>query len=231
MPSFAIIAEGATDQAVIENILKGFFGGDEDPVVNYVHPPPSTSRDPAPGGWTLVLRSLRAADHRKALQLNDYVVIHIDTDVSEEKGYDVPRALDGQPLTPEQLIEQVKNRLIDVMGRERFEPIASRVVFAIAVDSIECWLLPLLYDGDPPKKKAKTTGCLGAADRKLRRLGRATLSKSDDEKLLASYEAESKGYRRYKVLMQHRAANPSLDVFAKNLEALEPPPTPPKPTP
>jgi len=40
MPSFAIIAEGVTDQAVLENLLIGYFGdGDDEPVVNHFHPP------------------------------------------------------------------------------------------------------------------------------------------------------------------------------------------------
>jgi hypothetical protein len=48
----AIIAEGVTDQAVLENILLGYFGDDEgELVVNHVQPPreaPSKGRVPAP---------------------------------------------------------------------------------------------------------------------------------------------------------------------------------------
>ena len=40
MATFGIIAEGITDQYVIENILRGFFAdAAEEPVVNYVQPP------------------------------------------------------------------------------------------------------------------------------------------------------------------------------------------------
>ena len=84
----------------------GYFGAEEEPVVNHVQPPRDArpkGSGPAPGGWTLVLRSLRAGDHRKALQLNDYVVVHIDTDVCEEPGYDVSRrAADGRSLGPQE---------------------------------------------------------------------------------------------------------------------------------
>ncbi len=163
-----------------------------------------------------MLRSLRQGDHRKALQLNDYVVVHIDTDVSEEPGYGVPRrAADGRALSPEELVEQVRLRLVTEMGVAFHEEHGARVVFAIAVDAIECWLLPLLYDGEPAAKKAKTTGCLKAADDKLRRLNLPLLSKSP-----ASYDRASRDYAKHRTLILHRDENPSLDIFVKNLEAL-----------
>jgi hypothetical protein len=97
-------------------------------------------------------------------------------------------------------------------------PLVREVLFAIAVDSIECWLLPLLYDGEPAKK-AKTTGCLDAADWKLRRLKRPPLSTAGS-KIPASYEAASREYTKRRTLTAHRGENPSLDVFVRNLEAL-----------
>lgn len=58
MATFAIIAEGITDQVVIENILLGCFADeDEEPTVNYEQPLLDTtgqSAAPAYGGWTLV---------------------------------------------------------------------------------------------------------------------------------------------------------------------------------
>jgi hypothetical protein len=207
---------------VLENILRGYFSAEDETVVNHVQPPrdaPSKGRVPAPGGWTLVLRSLRAGDHRKALQLNDYVVVHIDTDVCEEPGYDVSRrAADGRPLLPEEIIEEVAKKLVEAMGADFFARNAARIVFAIAVDAIECWLLPLLYDGEAAKK-AKTAGCLEAADGKLRRLDQPPLSTAGG-KNLARYETVSRAYIKRRKLMEHRGENPSLDVFVKNLDAL-----------
>lgn len=220
MPSFAVIAEGATDQAVLENILCGFFGADgEEPVVNPVQPRREMKgRVPAPGGWTLVFRSLRAGDHRKALQVNDYVVVHIDTDVCDEPGFDVPRHGPKGALRPEELIEAVKAKLVAAMDPAFYAEHAARIVFAIAVDSIECWLLPLVYEGEAAKKR-KTTGCLEAADRKLRRLGRPPLSNAGS-KSPVSYDKASRDYATRRTLMEHRAENPSLAVFVERLEGL-----------
>jgi hypothetical protein len=95
---------------------------------------------------------------------------------------------------------------------------AARILFAVAVDSIECWLLPLLYDGETAKK-AKITGCLDAVDWKLRRLGRPPLSTAGS-KSLASYERASRDYAKRRTLMARCGENPSLDVFVKSLPAL-----------
>ncbi len=223
MPSFAIISEGMTDFVVIENILGGYFStSDEEVVANPVDlsiDATSMGRGPPPGGWTLVLRALRQGKHREALQNNDYVIVHIDTDVAEEPGYDVPRRdADGQVLSPEELIEKVQCRLIAEMGPESHALCAKQIIFAIAVDSIECWLLPLLYEGEAAKK-AKIAGCLEAAERKLRRMNRPLLSTATG-KSVASYDGESRDYTKHRKLMEHRDENPSLGVFVKNLEVL-----------
>ena len=97
MKTFGIIGEGITDQIVIKSILLGFFAeksDDEDPEVKAIQPPLDKSGQAGahpPAGWTLVFDYLRRGEHRNALQYCDYLVIHVDTDVSEEKGFDVPR--------------------------------------------------------------------------------------------------------------------------------------------
>ena len=89
--------------------------------------------------------------------------------------------------------------------------------FAIAVDSIECWLLPLLY-GD--KKAAKTTGCLESANRALRKANENALS-AGEKKFLPAYEKASSGYRKRKTLIELHGKNPSLELFIKRLDTLQ----------
>jgi hypothetical protein len=119
---FALIAEGITDAAVIENILIGFFQDDEEePAVNPVQlcdGRPLAPGQAPPGGWTLVLDALRSGSVAKALQTNDYVVIHIDSDVCEEKGFDVPRREGAQPLAPLELAAKVRERLVSIIDTQ-----------------------------------------------------------------------------------------------------------------
>ena len=161
MLTFGIIAEGPTDQTVIENILLGYFEHQDDkPTINHVQPPRPLTETPA--GWGHVFESLKQKHHEEALQFNDYLVIHIDTDVQEEPGFDVPRRDGGKELSVSDRVDRVIARLKQHMDGGFYQANAHRILFAIAVDTIECWLLPLLY-GD--KKAAKTTGCLESANR------------------------------------------------------------------
>lgn len=163
---FGIVAEGITDQVVIENILSGYFGGDgEEPIVAYVQPlndATAKKSAPPPGGWDQVFKFFHAGEHRKALQTYDYLVVQVDTDVSEQKGYDVPHRDGGRELTAAELVARVAAKIKDIIGAEFLALYGSRFLFAIAVDGIECWLMPLLYED---KRAEKTTGCLNAANK------------------------------------------------------------------
>lgn len=220
MLKFGVIAEGPTDQTVIENILLGYFEDQaEEPAVQPIQPPPHPSD--TPGGWVQVFRSLQRRDYEGALQYNDYLIIHIDTDVQEEPGFGVPRMETGRPLSTEVCAERVIERLQDEIDPAFFRDHAHRILFAIAVDTIECWLLPLVFRGDQgaAKKAAKTTGCLEAANRALRQADRNALA-AGERKFIRAYEEVSRGYTKRKALLQLRQKNRSLELFIKRLDAL-----------
>jgi len=216
---FGVISEGPSDQPVIENILLGYFQNEaEEPVINPVQPPPRTSVSPSPpGGWTRVFDSLKRGEPEKALQFNDYLVIHIDTDVQEEPGFDVPRREGGSELSIPDRINRVIDRLRIDIDAAFYQANAHRILFAVAVDTIECWLLPLLYDNN---KAAKTTGCLQAANAELRTTKRKGLS-AGETKFHPAYDQASRDYTKRKKLMEQHDKNPSLRLFIKQLDALQ----------
>jgi hypothetical protein len=213
---FGVIAEGPTDQTVIENILLGYFEDQEDePDIRYIQPPRPLTETPA--GWGLVFKSLERKDHEGALQYNDYLVIHIDTDVQEETGFDVPRREKGKVLSVSDRVDRVITRLKQDIDTGFYQANAHRILFAIAVDTIECWLLPLLYDNN---KAAKTTGCLESANRALRKANQDALS-AGMNKFIRAYEKASSGYRKRKTLIELHDKNPSLQLFIEQLETLQ----------
>lgn len=215
MSTFGIIGEGITDQIVIEQVILGCFDGDEEePVLNYVQPlldrtGQSTVREP--GGWTLVFRYLELGKHREALQFNDYLILHVDTDVCEEKGYEVPRREGGRELTPEELAARVVGKLRGLLGGDFVGAHGHRVLYAVAVDGIECWLLPLLLTNN---KARKTTGCLALVNHERRKRDLTPLSRADgSEKDPRAYLDASKPYADGRNLRKLEGRNASLALF------------------
>ena len=210
--TFGVIAEGPTDQIVIENILLGYFQDqEEEPAVQPIQPPRPLTE--TPGGWGHVFKSLEHRDYEGALQYNDYLVIHIDTDVQEE--FKVPRQEGGKLLLVSERVDRVIARLEQDIDPGSYKANAHRILFAIAVDTIECWLLPLLYDD---QKAAKTTGCLESANQALRRADQNALSSAQNK--FRAYDKASSGYRKRKTLIALRDKNPSLGLFIRQLDTL-----------
>jgi hypothetical protein len=213
---FGVIAEGPTDQTVIENILLGYFEDQEDgPDIRYIQPPRPLTE--ATAGWGHVFKSLERKDYEGALQYNDYLVIHIDTDVQEEPGFAVPRREGRKLLSVPDRVDRVIARLKLDIDAAFYQANAHRILFAIAVETIECWLLPLLYRD---KKAAKTSGCLESANRALRKANQNALSAGKD-KFIRSYEEASSDYRKRKTLIELRKKNPSLELFIQQLDTLQ----------
>ena len=215
MPSFALVTEGITDQTVIENILVGFFD-DPDIDINPLQPlRDETDRNRAanPGNWHKVLEYCASEEFRGAFQFNDYIIVQIDTDVAADYGVS-SRNEEGGEISVEDMIERVKAKLIAQINSEFYDNYASRILFAISVQSIECWLLPLYFTD---KKKSKTVNCLST-------LNQALKSKSfsiDTKHKSRYYEAISDEYATHKKLMSLYASNPSLEAFVHELETIQ----------
>jgi hypothetical protein len=145
-------------------------------------------------------------------------VIHIDADVQEEPGFDVPRREGGNELSIPDRVNRIMARLSADIDAEFYQTNQHRIVFAVTVETIECWLLPLLYNNN---KATKTTGCLDAANHKLRKADNKGLSGPDGTKFPNAYEATSREYQKRKTLMKQLDKQPSLGLFIQQLDALQ----------
>ena len=164
---------------------------------------------------------MRRGEYRTALQTLDFLVIHVDSDVSQEIGFDVPWNDSNGALPIETLVQNVVARLVELIGKKTYEAHAQRFIFAIAVHSTECWLMPLVFHD---KKGEKITGCLEAINYELRAVrSEKPLSLADGSgKEPKAYRQLSRDYRKPKVLREGAAKNPSLMLFVRQLERLVP---------
>jgi len=213
---FALIAEGESDFEVIRHILAGFFA-DPDVIVNQIQPAvdvTGAAGKPA-GGWSEVLRFCRSDKFREAFQFNDVVIIQIDTDVCEEVGFGVSRRTpDGEPRSIEEMIDATCARLIEVIGPESYEHHRGQILFAICVESIECWLLPLYYKDD---RRAKHVNCLRSLNEQLN--AREGFSIDPERKQIRYYKQIARAYKKPRILSDNADANPSLARFVRDLRA------------
>jgi hypothetical protein len=212
MISFGLITEGLTDQIVIENILAGYFNS---PDLDIRQLQPERDKDnenkSTYGGWTLVFDYCKSRDFQEALQFIDYIIIQIDTDVSED--YNIPKQDENGEFTPQQLIEKVIEKFRGAIGDDFYSKYQQKIIFAISVHSIECWLLPLYYTHK--NKKSKFKNCLDTLNLQLQKKHNFTI---DANAKNPEYREISEPYRKPKVLMKHYAENPSLKFFIEEIQ-------------
>lgn len=168
---FAIVSEGVTDHAVLKNILDGYFKGKgRSPRIIQTQPLNDAtiagdSEWRTFGTWENVFRYLKEGKHREALSFSKYLLIQIDTDRSEHPNFGVSRRDGSRALSPEELVDRVRDRLRQEIGEADCTQFDRRFVFAISVHAMECWLLPLWVTD--VRKASKITGCLDAVNQAL----------------------------------------------------------------
>lgn len=208
MNHFALVTEGESDQVVIEDILSGYFG-DMDLSITANHPlRDATDKGRTTGGWGNLREYCKSLAFQKIFQTSKYVIIQIDTDVSEEFG--VSHRHEGAELSLEQLIDRTIRKIIEWISPEFYALVQDRIIFAIAVHQIECWLLPIYFTD---KKRHKITNCVDTLNQVLpQREGFSIHAKE-----YRYYEKMSKPFLKRKELMRYAPHNASLDVFVGKL--------------
>lgn len=132
------------------------------------------------------------------------------TDQSEHVNFGVNQQENGEVLEPPALVSKVAGKLREIIGPEDLASYGDKIIFAICVREIECWLLPL-WD---TAKASKREGCANAVDRALGKKGEAPLNKDPER-----YRSASKEYSRHKELLAKGPKNPSLKLFLEELKS------------
>lgn len=223
MISFGLITEGITDQIVLENILFGFFNNVDIPINPLCPLRDATDRNrmEKAGNWVEVFEYCASSDFKTALFSNDFLIIQIDTDVLKSENISQKYKVNSLNINNiNEIIEKVKSRFIDIIntyqGNYFFETYQNKIIFAIAIDSIECWLLPIYYENEIAKS-SKTTNCLSTLNMALNKKEHFTI----DAKKPDYYRKISKIYRKQKQLKAYYALNPSFDVFIQDIQNKE----------
>lgn len=215
MPTFAIIAEGVTDQIVLEKIIrlvyKGTSGAD-DLAVTHLQPARDTTDEARQvdndfGGWQQVLEHCSTPENLyEALALNDYVIIHIDSDICRNDLITV-----DQNLPFDELVVAIEDILLSSIDSGILDNHRDKFILAVAVHSTECWLLPFFTKVGVERKK------INSCEELLRIIARRDGF---------SYSKDGPGYldlvrsiKKFKEISAASICSPSLDRFVKSLPA------------
>ena len=211
MPTFGLIAEGPTDFAVLENILVGFFNDpDMSEYIRHLQPlRDATDEQYGPGGWTRVVEYCKSSVFQEAFEQNDYLLIQIDTDCLHEKPFELDVKQAVEPLV-NAVIEKFRVLIKEAFEADFYDKYAEKMLFAVAVDEIECWLLPLYF---LDYKAAATNNCLHKLNMQLGK----NREKIIKEKEPRHYDKLSRPFIKNKILTASSSRNPSFHIF---LEAL-----------
>ncbi|MBV7523155.1 hypothetical protein KW834_01840 [Pseudomonas sp. PDM29] len=224
MIKFALVAEGILDQVVLERIIATVF---KNKTTKHLVNPIQPERDATDqskvalscfGGWEEVIAYCAKTELLKqALVVNDYIIIHIDTDVCGHKNFNIPIILNCAPIPAKKLIADVESFLAKNLTNNFFQANRHRIIFAVAVHSTECWFLP--HYGNNAATQGATSTCEARLKKEL------TKKNIHYEKDYDIYLELSKCFKKYTDLIIYKNKCTSLGVFTDKLVAL--PLTPP----
>jgi hypothetical protein len=143
---FGLACEGVTDQITLENILCGYFENpDLDEHITELQPAfdETDQKQGDGGGWPMLLKYLASARFRDDVLNTEFIVLQIDSDIANKLGI-THKDSNGNDLPPEIIIGHFKNKLvasINVDSAQFYEAHAHKILFAICVHSLECWLV------------------------------------------------------------------------------------------
>ena len=209
MAKFGLVAEGITDQIVIENILCGFYKDYDDLDEEiFAFEPPRDETDMRQSysefgtGWSALFNYLSEARFRDDVLNSEYVIIQIDTDIAEEFACSKNQSI-------EEIIECVIQKMVDkIDSKESFyTENREKIIFAISVHSLECWLLSIY------SKSEKIHTC----EDKLKKEVIKVSKKLKMEKNYKNYDKLSQDFLKYKQLIKIASKNTSFQIFIDKL--------------
>lgn len=215
MAKFGLACEGITDQIVIENILCGFYKdiNDLDEEIQPLQPPfdKTTKKQSDFGNWELLLEYLSSERFRDDVLNSGYIVVQIDTDDSQHPNFSIAHTdSDNNELSTKELIEKIIERLIAQIDSKKifYEKYQEKIIFAISVHSLECWILPL----HRAYKIEKTKNCFENLQRKSKNI--------NIKKDYITYDKLSQPLLKNKILIKIASKNSSLNIFLSKLPIL-----------
>lgn len=210
-----IVSEGVSDFRVLNHIITRYLK-DKDLWVLPLNPKQTKNgKQDGPGGWGLVIKYLEDKEKKlivEALKEDfEYIVVQIDSDVCEE--YGVVHNLTNVGAFWQNICDNLSNRLPDDFDK-------SKLIFAICIEEIECWLIPFV---DINKANCeKTSHCVNIVNKNIKGKNLfidADNKNSDGAKIAYDYILKQK--KKTKDLKECSEFNYGFKKFIEQLDKIE----------
>ena len=215
----ALVTEGKSEHWIIKHLVENYFKETEI-FFRQVQPQIFDDTQESIGGWLEVLKFCeRTDDIKAALVETDYLVIQIDTDESPNVNFGVSHTKQGSiAKTHEELYADVIEKIKELISNEVFIEHSNKIVFAICIHTIECWLLPIYFTNN---HKSATRNCLTTLNTELRRRDLdAVPSKKQKENRKIVYESILRNWKKKKDIKNSANHNVGFSKFVETLDTI-----------
>lgn len=219
MANIAVICEGVSEFNILNHIVgrhnKNHFLNAVQPKID-----PNNEKQADEGGWSRVLDHCTDEVFEQIFQLNDYLIIQIDTDSSHIQPYSIDQRLpDGSAKSPERLHAEIKARLMKNITRGVRKKYLKRIFFAICHNEIECWLLPVYYKD---KRGCRSHNCIYLLNAELSKHGIPCIPnrQKNSPNAKKAYRAILKNIRKKDDVISIARESRGFSSFVKGLDTI-----------
>jgi hypothetical protein len=209
---FAIAGEGLTDFVVLKNLLIGFFN-DKNLQVTRLRPVADE-----PFGWPNLFNFLSTPEFANGVINLDYTIVQVDTKECVDWNVELKNIGDDRVLVSS-FINEVIVILVEKIGQEFYDANKNKILFAVTVHDMECWLLP--FNIETLAHQSKMVNCIATLERIANKKGFSINQKNYQSG--KHYDEFSKDMKNNKELIKKSKLNPSLQIFIEMLERAFPP--------
>lgn len=216
MTRIALVTEGKSEHWVIKHIIQHYLK-EKEIFFRQIQPQIVDEKQESTGGWLEVLKFCqRTEDIRSALIETDYLIIQIDTDESPKPGFGVPHTKDGGRLkSHEELFDEIIAKLNEIIDPSIENLLRKKIIFAICIHSIECWLLPIYLTNH---HRYDTTNCMSTINNELRRKNLKTIpQKKQTLNRQRVYESILRNWKRKQEIESSAQFNEGFRRFVNSL--------------
>jgi hypothetical protein len=159
-------------------------------------------------GWSAIFNYLSESRFRDDVLNSEYIIIQIDTDIAEEMEC-------SKTKTVEEIIECVIQKMVDTidMNESFYEKYREKIIFAISVHSLECWILPIYKSA----KSEQIIECEKKLKYEVATSKSKKINKLKTEKNYRNYDKLTQDFLKHKKLIKIASQNSSFQIFIDKL--------------